>query len=210
MTAYGEQYVQEYKKLTKKHIISRLEGASIEVNDYIMELYDDLLISPVADRNSRANPLYYRDEFVERLNNFERIEVFGDAVNFIVPSMDNFDFSGRLKMTENIMDGTAGVYIEVDGKQYESLFPNKKPPVVEALDRSVPKSRMIYLVKHSYGLEKRWKSIFPKTRMVMFPFSNVPPIRLFEYTNDFVDERLDKWIDEAVDNTADEFKMTLE
>lgn len=204
------EIVDTYKELTKKHVISRLEFAFMEVTDHIMELYDNLLIAPVTDRNSRANPSFYRDEFVERLNNFEHTEVFGDAVNFIVPSMNNFDFSGRLKMTENIMDGTAGVYIEVDGRQYESLFPNKKPPVVEALDRSVPKSRMIYLVKHSYGLERRWKNIFPKTRMVMFPFSNVPPIRLFEYTNDFVDEKLGKWIDEAIDNTADEFKTILE
>lgn len=203
------EYVQIYKTLTKKQIISRLETASTEVIDYIMKLYDDELVSVVTDRDSRANPLYYREEFLERLNNFEYIEVFDDAVDFIVPSMTNFDFSGRLKIIENIMDGTAGIFIEVDGKQYEALFPTKKPPLVEALDRSVPKRRMIYLVKHTHGLGKRWKSIFSGEKMVRFPFSNSPPIRIFEEANNFVDDNLDKWIDEAVDNTTKEFEKLI-
>lgn len=201
------EYAQTYKTLTKKQIISRLEVASVEVTDYIMKLYDDELVSVVTDRDSRANPLYHREEFLERLNGFKYIEDFGDIINFIVPSMNNFDFSGCLKIIENIMDGTAGVYIEIDGKQYEALFLNKKPPIVEALDRSVPKNRMIYLVKYNYGLGKRWKTIFPREKMVRFPFSNSPPIRIFEEANIFVDENLDKWVNDAVDNTTKKFEM---
>lgn len=203
------EYVQTYKTLTKKQIISRLEIAFVEVTDYIMKLYDDELVSVVTDRDSRANPLHYREEFLERLNDFEYIEVFEDVINFIVPSMNNFDFSGRLKIIENIMDGTVGTFIEVDGKQYESLFPNKKPPMVEALDRSVPKNRMIYLVKYNYGLGKKWRAIFPREKMVKFPFSNVPPIPIFEDTNTFVDDNLDKWIEEAVDNTTKKFENLI-
>lgn len=201
--------VNTYKELTKKQIISRLETASTEVIDYIMKLYDDELVSVVTDRASRANPLHYREEFLERLNDFEYIEVFEDVINFIVPSMNNFDFSGRLKIIENIMDGTVGTFIEVDGKQYESLFPNKKPPMVEALDRSVPKNRMIYIVKYNYGLGKKWRAVFHREKMVKFPFSNVPPIPIFEDTNTFVDDNLDKWIEEAVDNTTKKFENLI-
>jgi hypothetical protein len=203
------EYVQTYKKLTKENVVSRLENAITEIVDYIMKLYDDQLISPVTDASSRANPLHYREEFLERLNDFEYIEDFGDVINFIVPSMNNFDFSGRLKIIENIMDGTVGTFIEVDGKQYEALFPTKKPPTVEALDRSVPKSRMIYLVKYTYGLGKMWRTIFPKEKMVRFPFSNSPPIRIFEDVNAFVDGNLDKWVDEAVDNTTKKFEKLI-
>jgi hypothetical protein len=205
----ADEIVDTYKKLIKKHVIARLEFASVEVTDYIMELYDEHLVSPVADVNSRSNPLYYRDGFLEKLNEFEYIESSGDVINFIVPNMNNFGFSGRLKMIENIMDGTAGIYIEVDGQQYGILFPNKKPPIVEALDRSIPKSQMIYLVKYNYGIGKRWSVLFPKKRMVRFPFSNVPPIEIFEDANTFVDERLDKWIEEATDNVSDEFETLI-
>ena len=201
--------VNTYKELTKKQIISRLEIASTEVIDHIMILYDDELVSVVTNRDSRADPRHYREEFLERLNDFEYIEVFEDVINFIVPSMNNFDFSGCLKIIENIMDGTVGTFIEVDGEQYESLFPNKKPPIVEELDRSVSKSRMIYLVKYNYGLGKRWKSVFPREKMVKFPFSNVPPIPIFEEANTFVDDNLDKWIEEAVDNTTKKFENLI-
>lgn len=203
------EYVQTYKNLIKENVVLRLENAIIEVVNYIMELYDDQLVSPVTNRSSRANPLYYREEFLERLNDFEYIENFGDVINFVVPSMNNFDFSGRLKIIENIMDGTVGTYIEVDGKQYEILFPNKKPPMVEALDRSVPKSRMIYLVKYNYGIGKRWKTVFPREKMVKFPFSNSPPIRIFEEANTFVDDNLDKWIDEAIDDSTKKFENLI-
>lgn len=201
--------VNTYKKSTKKNVISRLELATTEVIDFIMKLYDDMLIGPVIDVNSKTNPAHYRDEFLERLNNFEYIEDFGDVINFVVPSMDNFNFSGRLKIIENIMDGTSGVYIEIDGKQYEMLFPNKKPPIVEALDRSVPKNRMIYLVKYNYGLGKIWRTVFPRKKMVRFPFSNSPPIRVFEDANTFVDDNLDKWINEAVGNTTKKFEKLI-
>lgn len=203
------EIVSTYKRFIKENVISRLDLAFIEVTEYIMKLYDDLLISQVTDRNSRANPLYYREEFLEKLNSFEHTDVLDNVVNFTVPSMSNFDFSGRLKMIENIMDGTAGVYIEVDGRQYERLFPNKKPPITEALDRSVPKNRMIYLVKYNYGLAKRWKNIFPKERMVRFPFSNTPPIRLFEETDDFVDQKLEGWLEESIDEATDKFEATI-
>lgn len=203
------EIVNTHKELTKKHVMLRLENAIPEVVGYIMKLYDDKLVGSVIDRNSKTNPLYYREEFFERLYNFEYIQNIGDIVNFVVPSMNNFDFSGRLKIIENIMDGTAGTYIEVNEKQYESLFPNKKPPVVEALDRSVPKSRMIYLVKYNYGLGKVWKTIFPGEKMVRFPFSNSPPIRIFEDANTFVDENLDRWVNGAISSAAKEFENLI-
>ena len=201
--------VNTYKKSTKENVILRLELATTEVIDFIMELYDDKLVGPVTDINSRADPRHYREEFLERLNDFEYIEDFGDVINFVVPSMNNFDFSGCLKIIENIMNGTSGTYIEVDGKQYEMLFPNKKPPIVEALDRSVPKNRMIYLVKYNYGLGKIWRTVFPRKKMVRFPFSNSPPIRIFEDANTFVDDNLYRWVNEAVDNTTKKFEKLI-
>jgi hypothetical protein len=198
--------VDTYKELVKKDLILRLEKASLEVTDYIMRLYDDELVATVTDKNSRANPLYYRDEFLEKLNEFNFIEIFENVVQFVIPSTDNFQFSGRLGMIKNIMEGTSGVYIEIDGEQYEKLFPDKKPTMTRVLDKSVAKKNMIYLVKYTSILGKRWGIVFPNEKMIKFPFSNTPPFRIFDDANKFVDDNLDKWIDEAVDNTTKKFE----
>lgn len=198
--------VDTYKELTKKQLILQLEKVSLEVIDYIMRLYDDELVAVVTDRNSRANPLYHRDEFLEKLNEFNFIEVLENVVQFIIPSMDNFQFSGRLGMIKNIMEGTSGVYVEIDGEQYERLFPDKKPSITVALDKSVAKKNMIYLIRYTSSLDKMWKVAFPNEKMIRFPFSNTPPFRIFDDTNKFIDDNLDKWIDEAVDNTTKTFE----
>ena len=201
--------VDTYKELVKKDLILRLEKASLEVIDYIMRLYDDELVAIVTDKNSKANPLYYRDEFLEKLDEFNFIEIFENAIQFIVPSMNNFQFSGRLEMIKNIMEGTVGTYIEVDGEQYEKLFPDKKPTMTGVLDKSVSKKNMIYLIKHTSILDKRWKVVFPNEKMIRFPFSNTPPFRIFDDTEKFVDDNLDKWIDETVDNTTKTFEKLV-
>jgi hypothetical protein len=201
--------IDTYEELVKKNLISRLEKASLKVIDYIMRLYDDELVAIVTDKNSKANPLYYRDEFLEKLDEFNFIETFENAIQFIVPSMNNFQFSGRLGMIKNIMEGTSGTYIEVDGEQYEKLFPNKKPPITGVLDKSIVKKKMIYLVKYTSNLNKRWEIVFPGEKMIRFPFSNTPPFRIFDEVNEFIDDNLDKWIDEAVDNTIKTFEKLV-
>lgn len=201
--------VDTYKELVKKDLILRLEKASLEVIDYIMRLYDDELVATVTDKDSRANPLYYRDEFLEKLNEFNFIEILENIVQFIIPSMDNFQFYGRLGMIKNIMEGTSGVYVEIDGEQHEKLFPNKKPPITGVLDKSVVKKKIIYLVKYTPNLNKRWEIVFPGEKMIRFPFSNTPPFRIFDDVNKFVDDNLDKWIDETVDNTTKTFEKLV-
>jgi hypothetical protein len=51
-----------------------------------------------------------------------------------------------------------------------------------------------------------WKVAFPNEKMIRFPFSNTPPFRIFDDANKFIDDNLDKWIDEAVDNTTKTFE----
>lgn len=185
----GNAAVKKIKSDIKSSIMDVLKtGMSNLVDDIIdiiMNEYDDKLIGIVTDRNSKSNPSLYREEFLERLQKFNFLEIESNtSVSFSVPTMYTFDFSGRLKVLETVMHGVAGLYVELAEDEFVLVF-GKKPINQNPIDEYVPVSDRIYLVKYNSTVIRAEKTLNKK--FVRYPFSNMPPIEIFPAAEKYLD-----------------------
>ena len=189
---------EQLNKLIQETYVFNLETYYIpRIQGIIMQEYDIELTGRVTDRKSRTNPIYYRDEFEEALLNFEWIERAGGAVKLVTPEINTFDWrQGRLRIIEKILEGLVGRFLEVDGQQYITMY--EKPPIGEPFDKTVPRKQRIYTLRATTAVKRRWIQSFPKKPMVDYPFSNQPPVDIFEAANKYVEEEIRGWIDEAI------------
>lgn len=190
------------EKLIKSNMLLRLAAAVEEIKAVIIAKYDEELVDVVTDRKSKTNPNLYRDDFIERLNDFEYLSKLNNSITITTPDMENFNFSGRLKIIESIMNGMAGKYIEMNEEDYRLVF-GKKPINENPIDKYVPPKERIYIIRYTGKIRRAERDINKK--FVDYPFSNTPPIEIFEAGEKFVDNNLDRWIDEATDTAEKEF-----
>jgi len=195
---------EQLNKLIQETYIFNLETYYIpRIQEIIMQEYDIELTGRVIDRKSRTNPIYYRDEFEEALLNFEWIETEGGAMKLVTPETNTFDWrQGRLRIIEKILEGLVGRYVEVDGQQYITMY--DKPPIGEPFDKTVPRKQRIYTLRATALLKRKWSIAFPKKPLVNYPFSNQPPIDIFDAANQYVKEEIRGWIDEAIKEATKE------
>ena len=189
------------KRLSEKiqgRYIDNLENYYIPtIINLIMTEYNIELTGRVTDRRSRTNPIYYAEEFEDALQEYNYIIIADGKVTLSVPETDTFNWrQGRLRVIENVVEGTIGRFIEVDGEQYVAMY--KKHPAIQPFDKDVPIKERIYLIRFTGAVRRRWKESFPKKQPVEFPFSNQPPIDIFVSANKYVDENMNKWIEEAI------------
>jgi hypothetical protein len=195
----------DMNKLIKQKLSQKFTEAAEEIQAAIVAEYDDELVDVVTDRNSKTNPNFYRDEFIDRLSKFEYIETTGDRLSIKVPDMVTFDFSGRLQIIEHIMEGMAGIYVEVNEEDYKAIF-GKRPINEDPLDDYVPPAERIYLVRYDSKMRQAEKELNKK--FVRYPFSNTPPIKILEEGERFVDDNMSRWIEEALEEAQKEFVRT--
>lgn len=195
----------DMNKLIRQNLNQKFTKAIEEIQEVIVAEYDEELVDVVTDRNSKTNPNFYRDEFIDRLSKFEYVETTGDRLSIKVPDMETFDFSGRLKIVEHIMEGMAGVYVEVNEEDYKSIF-GKRPINEDPLDEYVPPKERIYLVRYNSKMKQAERDLNKK--FVRYPFSNTPPIRILEEGERFVDDNMSRWIEEALEEAQKEFVRT--
>lgn len=195
----------DMNKLIKQKLSQKFKMASEEIKAAIIAEYDDELVDVVTDRESKTNPNFYRDEFIDRLNKFEYVETTGDRLSIKVPDMETFDFSGRLQIIEHIMEGMAGIYVEVNEEDYKAIF-GKRPVNEDPLDEYVPPSERIYLVRYNSKMRQAERELNKK--FVRYPFSNTPPIKILEEGERFVDNNMSRWIEEALEEAQKEFVRT--
>ena len=191
--------------LIKQKLNAKFKWAADQIKKVIIDEYDDELVDVVTDRESKTNPNLYRDDFIDRLGKFEFVESTGQRLSIKVPDMETFDFSGRLKVIEAIMEGMAGIYVEVNEDDYVTIF-GKRPINQEPLDDFVPPKERIYLVRYTSKLKQVERDLNKK--FVRYPFSNTPPIRILEEGERFVDSNLSVWIEEALEEAQKEFVTT--
>jgi hypothetical protein len=170
-----------------------------ELQDVIIDKYDEELVDVVTDRNSKTNPNLYREEFAERVREFKYLEPKSDGFKVILPDMENFDFSGRLEVVRTIMEGLAGKHKEVDGDQFKAIF-NKPAYNQNPVDRYVPPKQRIYIVRYTAKIRK-WE-LDNKKKLVDYPFSNTPPIPIFDAAYRYFEDNIGKWLEEASETTA--------
>ena len=189
-------------KLVRKALYLKFEAAAEKVKEAILSKYDAELLDVVTDKNSKTNPNLYRDEFAARLEAFSYISDGGNSLSIKVPDMETFDFSGRMRVVQAIMEGVTGVYVEMTRKEYMDVF--KKPPLnEESLDETVSTAEIVYLVKESPAIRKYEKD--NRKKFVNYPFSNTPPIDILDEGDKFVNDNINTWISDALDEAQKEF-----
>jgi len=192
--------VKKFQKLVEKEIVKVFSSAEDEVKEAIMTSYRTELV--VSDRNSKTNPQLemYIEEMLSRLDEFEYVQEGEEGkIMFVVPDMENFDFSGpKMRVIEQILEGTVGVYVEVNAEDYEKMF-GKRILAREPLDASVSRKEIIYLMRYNSIVRNAERNAFGRRGyLIRYPFSNTPPIRIFDSADKFVDENIDDWIEEAL------------
>lgn len=165
------------------------------IKEIIIEKYDEELTSVVTDRNSKTNPNLYRDAFITNLNEFIFIEEDSNDISLILPNIENFNFSGQLKVLETILSGLAGIYLEISEEDYVKAF-GKKPINEDPIDEYVPPADKIYLVRNTPAVRKAEKILGKK--LVRYPFSNTPPIDIFGSAKKYVENNIEGWIEDSI------------
>jgi hypothetical protein len=189
--------VDQLDRLIQDTYLERLEDEIPNIINIILNTYDAELTGRVTDRRSRTNPIYYRDEFESALDEFEWFDIKKGKTVFFTPETNTFNWNqGRLRIIENILEGTIGTFIEVDEEQYIGIY--EKRPAIQPFDRAVPLKERIYLLRLTGDLRRRWRETFPRSEMVRYPFSNAAPIDIFSEANRYVEENLQGWIDDSV------------
>ena len=191
---------KNFKKNLAEEIKKALKPAVEEIKAVIMSTYTTELI--VSDHNSKTNPQLdvYVTEMIDRLDKFEYIKEDSEGkIAFIIPDMNNFDFSGsKMRVIEQILEGTAGVYVEVSAADYEKMF-GKRVFSREPIDAGISKQEMIYLMRYNNVIRNAEAKTFGKPGyLVRYPFSNTPPISIFDDAEKLAGEKIDGWINKAV------------
>ena len=189
---------------TRENLVDIFEETTIpNIKNIILQDYDSELISVVTDRKSRTNPLFYRDEFMEALDEYVYVEIGDNSETLNVPTIDTFNWNqGRLRIIENILEGSVGKYVEVDEEQYIAMY--SKRPFTQPFDKTVPKKERIYLLKLNADVNRRWASAYPKDGMVNYPFSNMSSVDIFTNANNYVQENMKDWISAAIKKSQKE------
>lgn len=157
----------------------------IVMGDYGFNLND------VANPKSKLAPEGFEDEFRGRLYEFEYIgKTPRGGLKVICPDMNNFDFRGRLQTIENILEGIVGTYVEVNRKDY-----------VQATKKETYQGRRdeVFLVRYTAEVRK-WEKMLDK-KFDPYAFSNTPPIDIFTRSCQYIEENLDGWIDDAINES---------
>ncbi len=198
--------IKFYDDLLKESYRQDLEDMYVpQIKESIMDQYDSELVDPVTNRKSRTNPVLYREEFEELLDNFEYI-IEGDYHTTLkVPDMENFPWAvGRMRVIENILDGTSGAYVEVDEQQYVQMY-HRPPKTLTPYDETVPRTQRIYLLKYTAEVQRVEMEVFSRKVLVRYPFSNTPPIDIFDPVNKLVETNLKLWIADSIKSVSKEY-----
>jgi hypothetical protein len=180
--------------------------------DKTMSIYKDLLLSTVVAKESLSNPLYMYDDFKDRLKDFNYVYTNNQGPTLEIPSVETFDFSGSLVILKFIMEGISGFYYELPETDLNTVVKNNYlDGTTEAIllnlpglvSDDVPVTRSFRLVPAKSNLAKKIKEVLNK-ELVIYPFSNQPPIDIFYDLNLFTDSNIKNWIDTAIDTTLGE------
>jgi hypothetical protein len=201
--------VKKFKGIVEEELVKVFSYAEEEVKEAIMTSYRTELV--VNDRNSKTNPQLevYVEEMLNRLDEFEYVkEGEEEKITFVVPDMENFDFSGsKMRVIEQILEGTVGVYVEVNAEDYEKMF-GKRVLAREPLDASVSRKEIIYLMRYNSIVRTAERNTFGRRGyLVRYPFSNTPSIRIFDSAEKLVDDKMGDWIEEALKSATKQQRM---
>jgi len=186
----------EWARKLRKNIAYLLENDAVpRIKDIILEDYD-FNLNDIANPKSILAPDLYYDDFSKRLDDFDYIDITSDGAKIMTPDMFNFNFKDGLEVVETVLEGLVGRYVEVDHEDYRrvtgrSTYRGRRQPV--------------YLIKYTKEV-RDWEKDLDK-KFEEYPFSNTPPIDIFSRAEEFVEENMGRWLDEAIQKSQKEFKV---
>lgn len=189
-------------KIIKEKLHINFTKASEQIKKAIITEYDEL-VNAIDDPDSRSNPSLYREDFIKRLDNFSYVVDSGESVSINVPDMETFDFSGRLKILEAIMNGVAGNYVEMSIEDFKSIF-TKTPFTPDSNESEDLSKEDIYLIRYNESIRNIEKHL--RKKFVVYPFSNMPPFNILEKGKTVVENNIGKWIENTLKEVQDNFK----
>jgi hypothetical protein len=183
------------RELRSKLVDILEEDAIPRIKDIIMEDYD-FNLNDIANPKSKLAPDNYAGEFLKRLDDFDYIDLTAKGVRLTTPDMENFDFRDGLEPVETILEGMIGRYVEVEHDDYQRVT-----------GRSTYRGKRmdVYLIKYTNEV-RDWEKDLDK-KFEEYAFSNSPPIDIFERAEIFVNENMEKWIDDAIKKSQKEFEV---
>lgn len=192
---------KKIESVLKKQLKIDAEVFIEEIKQVILNEYENKLMVFKPDNKSKIDYNSYRDEFILRLDNFQFIKDNENGITLDVPDMETFDFSDGLELIETIMEGLSGVYVEANEQEYSYIF-GRKPRLVDAIDKSMSPKNRTFLIRYIGKVRRAEKEL--NTRFVRFPFSNTPPIDILEAGKLFVDENIDQWVNDSIEQANKE------
>ena len=189
--------------IVKKQLTNIINRAVESLKEIIISSYDSALSGVKIPLGSRIDLNDIKASLVDQLNEFNYISSNG-TIDISVPDMETFDFSKNpnLRLLQTILEGVVGVYVLVNGNEFVSVY-GHKPINEETLDESFAPADMLYLIPYSPKVQSVEAKL--KTKFTKYPFSNMPPVRLFEDGEDYVKVNIEKWIDTSLKMAEKEF-----
>ncbi len=192
-----------------------------DLKEVYLDSYEEELTGIVTNKDSLANPEFFYEDYEEALNNFEYMKGLGTLnLKPIIPTEDTFNFEGRLGFLKLLVNGVSGKYIELPQIDYDMLKSSKSVDdrikrmlsnLPEFFDSETPKELRFYLIGTRSSLYKTVQSILGK-KLVIFPFSNSPPIPLFDEGIKFFESKrsgLDNIINIVIDDSITSIKRSI-
>lgn len=195
-----EKISKKVDKILQEELQAEFDKHIPEIKEILINSYRLNLVAAVTDPESRTNPGLprYIEAFEQALEDFEFINVTDAGFTIKMPDMEKFKFNtGTLKVIENVLEGTTGIYVEIDAEQFEKMY--GKPPInLEAFDDTARKKDMVYIIRYTHDVRQKEREAFGKQELVRYPFSNTPPIDIFDDADAYVQENIGDWMDTAL------------
>lgn len=191
---------KDLQRLIRDKLSKKFNEVIAETKRIILEKYDELS-SFVTDPNSKTNPGLYKDDFVKRLDDFNYIEDRVESIEINVPSMETFDFSGRLKVIEAIMNGIAGNYVEMNLEEFTSIF-KRSPFSADSKGAEDLANVDIFLIRYNDNIKNIERHL--KKEFIKYPFSNVSSFDVLEKGGEFISKNMKTWISKAIEESNKE------
>jgi hypothetical protein len=205
-----EKFSSSVDKVLPKFLNNTFKKELQGIMDIAIAAYEDLLLGVISSKKSLADPANFYDAYIEAIYNFNYLPEDTEHITLVLPEEETFKFEGQLEVLGFIVEGTAGIYLELPDSDLSTILsikgvdPNVKKRLVNlpgVHSSSLPIQMRFSLLSSTGSLDNTVQAILDK-KLVRFPFSNSSPVSLFEPIHDYVNNNIDDWINSSIEDAV--------